>query len=311
MVPGFPGVAGLYSEFLSVLSATAGCIAVCFAWCGHHEIPDSLQANKKTVPLDLEAQAAFVASVLRHLQLHAGASKLVLLGHSLGCWLLSQSLEALASEAASNPSKAAAVVAIHLMCPILKNMGSIPRARKLRGPISVVRDLRLHVPLRIAANMLPLCFASRALQLLWWMRGKASLNSSENWFWQSLVVDLRLGVIGLALPLALEAMDKIREPGPALLKSLGGGRNSRGASGGQKGGGDSSSKGPSPPFLTLHFAAGDGWTPAEARAQFREFFPKAPHVEHQMPHGVITRKSAARQAAAVIGRLTASAVDQQ
>lgn len=273
LIPGFPGVGGVYRDFLRRLAQLSSCRAVCIAWSGHHHVPEELARKASSATSSLEEQAAFFAAVLQELRASAGVSSLVLIGQSLGCWFALRALEVL--DGCPGPP----VAAVHLMSPVFQEMAAIPRGKKVAAAVRTVARLRLDLVPQLLTGTLPTSCVATLLQRIWWLRGKASLEEEEQWLWLCLVAHVQLGVISKAVHVAVEAMDQIQRPGK-LLDAL----HRRGDR------------------VFLHFAIGDGWTPPEVQLHLSGLLPSAQVRHHQMPHGIVTQRQQALLAAEALGR---------
>lgn len=266
VIPGFPGGAQIYADFLATLCHGAACPVVCVAWRGQH--PGASPAGKHS----LGDQVAFFATALTELRAAPTVGELVLVGHSLGSWLGSQALAAVEVRVAVPP----AVGEVHLFCPCLEHFGAVPRARQLRTAIVVCRALRLDACAQALAAMLPIRVSGALLQWLWWLRGKTTLQPEERWFFETVAAHLGVGVISRALGYVAEAFAEVHAPG-AWLEAL---RRRRAG-------------------VTLHYARDDCWTPEASRRRLAsaDRLPDAKRVFHVMPHGIITQHKAAREVA--------------
>lgn len=275
MIPGFPGIARLYTDFLTSLVVHTGCPAVCITWCGMHCVPTSLRAHMPKTSLQLEGQASFYLAVIKKLRALPWVSKLVLVGQSLGCWFLARALEAVDTELLGPP-----VVAVHLFCPVMQNLNSNPRKKRLQRPVGLAYALHLDIFVWWVLVVLPTSVSVTLIHLIYWLRGKTTLAREERDFWSIVVAHLQTGVLRSAMALGLEAFETLHAPG-TWLKSLRDRKDS----------------------VAFHFGLTDGWTPASVREHLgsSNCLPDARQYLHNMPHGIITDRAAARALAVHVG----------
>lgn len=271
VIPGFPGGAQIYADFLEVLAAEALCPAVCVAWCGHHTGPFMPPRS-----LDLTEQATFVTSVLRELRASPSVTEVVLVGHSLGCRFAAHALATLDAEQGIG----AEVIQVHLLCPVFEDLALIPRAQKLIPKLLAVRAHHWETLIRGMSLVIPVWAGARVLQFVWWLRGKTTLAVEERWFYRVLVAHVRAGVLGRGLAVAIEAWGAGAMQAEALEALRG--RASK---------------------VVLRYGEGDRWTPDEVRARHvaPAGLPHARQTSHAMPHGIVTCAASARRAARELG----------
>eukprot|EP00928_Gymnodinium_smaydae_P071889 TRINITY_DN55364_c0_g1_i1.p1 TRINITY_DN55364_c0_g1~~TRINITY_DN55364_c0_g1_i1.p1 ORF type:complete len:334 (-),score=61.51 TRINITY_DN55364_c0_g1_i1:36-1037(-) len=272
VVPGFPGGAQIYRDFMLHLTADTACAAVCIAWMGQHPpisgFPDSVDAS----PLSLCGQVDFVLAALHELLESPSVGEVTLVGHSFGAWLASSALAKLDGEA-----KGRCIRNVHLFCPVLEEFSSIPRAQKLLPRIQFAKTVRVSTWLRFFGFLLPVEVMASLLRRIWWMRGKTTLADEELPFFRTLVVHLRAGILGRAFDLVLEAYNGGLNNRDGFWDAL----RRRGSA------------------VRLHFAAGDRWTPPDVRERLAapDRLPEAPSEQLAMPHGIVTSLEGARVAA--------------
>jgi len=145
-IPGNPGLAGFYTEYLSELHSRSPNIAIlAHAHLAHtpKSIDQSVFTNPSSVGLPAQLKSAIEAldAVKQTLQ----PKNIVLVGHSLGGWLCLQVLKARPEE----------VSGAFLLFPSLCNMAATPNGRKLsrffRSPMPLIAAL-LSPLLRILPN---------------------------------------------------------------------------------------------------------------------------------------------------------------
>lgn len=272
VVPGLPGVGQVYSDFISTIASCSGCPVVCVTWCGHHATP------RPDSTLDLEAQSIFITAALHDLRATPNIAKLVLVGHSLGTWLACQALESF-DVADKSGGKGLPVVAVHLYCPILANVTSIPKVRKLMHAALAVHRLKLGVLVRAIAWPIPTEAGALLMQILWWLAGRTTMSLKERWLFRAALKHVQSGAYSRAIAVALGTLELIGEPG-SWMESL----RVRGSA------------------VALHFAVGDAWTPAEIQEGLSspDMLPATRTLSHKMPHAMVTHQIVAREVATML-----------
>lgn len=266
VIPGMPGVAQIYEDFMRALVAEVGCPAVCTAWSGHHR---HAMGN-----VGLEAQAEFFTQILLEIRKLSWVTRIVLVGQSLGTWLSARAL-------ANNDEAWSPVVQVHLACPVLEHVADIPRGKHLLQILERCQGLGLLTLVQAFALLTPLAINSRIMHFIWWCRGKTGLSAHDRQIFRVTIEHIRIGVLRKAVSVGAEALSVMTEPGQ-WLEAL---RRRTGA-------------------VTLHFAIGDLWTPASVQDRLwrEDRLPSAKRMFHRMPHGILTQKDAAERFAVCLGK---------
>lgn len=269
VIPGFPGCAQLYADFLGSLVKKLQFPAVAIAWCGHHECPQGIE---QSLPSSLEEHGRFMTAVVQYLRNLPWVTKVVLIGQSLGSRLAAQALTVSEERCTSAP-----VAALHLLCPVLEDLSCLPRAQMFKRPLEFIKKWRVDDVLQGIARAIPLEGGAAFLQFVWWLRGKTTTSPEDRWIWRVVLSILRLGVFKKALALVMKAMLHVQDQSTWLksIKKL-------------------------EDVLAFHFSIGDKWTPEEVRARLKHQYPKARHFFHKMPHGIVANTAAAHAVAAVL-----------
>ncbi|KAM3967803.1 lipid droplet associated hydrolase sturkopf [Aphomia sociella] len=122
-IPGNPGYTDFYIEFASELHESTGLPVCVVGHAGHNEIQDGPQGISKTDDLyNLNGQ---VAHKLDFINNHIDKkSKLHLIGHSIGAWLIIDLLE-------KDPSLTDRVASVNLLFPTIQKLAESPNGKRV------------------------------------------------------------------------------------------------------------------------------------------------------------------------------------
>jgi len=132
IVPGNPGCIKFYDKFAAAVGEATGVSVKGASHTGHAKIPSSDHEHPGLEDCGLEAQIRHKVEFLRQEVLDA-FERVVLIGHSIGCYMILHLMDLLTEEERSKIAKCI------LLFPTIENMRETPNGRKLTPLLTYAR----------------------------------------------------------------------------------------------------------------------------------------------------------------------------